>query len=288
LGIPSNLFVVKRLPTFLLLGVVALAGASSTRTSTTYATNAVKVSGPNQISSNWSGYTLTSADPATTTVFSDVTGSWVQPKVTCAVGRGDAVAFWVGLGGDDESSQALEQLGTAAECDGSSKTPRYSAWWEIIPAPSSSVRMKVNAGDRITAAVVVDGARVTMSLKNDTRGTRFSRTMTVSPVDTSSAEWIVEAPSNCNAVGMCRVVPLSRFRTVTFANAAAIGDGVADTLASPTWAVSPITLITGDSGGGFFGNQSDAASGVGAVPGAVTADGRGFTVSWAQSVNAGG
>jgi Peptidase A4 family len=276
---------VPRLSALLLL--LALSGASATHARATYATNAVRSAAPAEISSNWSGYVVASADPSVTTTFSDVTGTWVQPKVTCTAGRSDAVAFWVGLGGNARSSQALEQLGTEAECDGISKTPRYGVWWEIIPSPSVPIRMKLTPGDRITAAVLVNGTRVTMSLKNLTRGTRFSKTITVSQVDTASAEWIVEAPSSCSVVGTCRVVPLSRFGTVTFANAATIGDGVPDTLASPTWALTPITLITGTSDGGFFGDQTAVAPGVGAVPGAITADGRGFSVSWSPNVTPG-
>jgi hypothetical protein len=278
---------VKRLLAVAAVGVATtLAGATTTRASVSYATNAVNAAGPNEISSNWSGYALTSADPETSTSFTDVTGTWIQPKVSCTVGRSDAVAFWVGLGGDNESSQALEQLGTAAECHGLSTKPIYSVWWEIIPAASVPVRMKLSPGDRITAAVVVNGTRVTMSLKDVTRGTRFSKSVTVSQVDTASAEWIVEAPSNCNAVGDCTVVPLTRFGAVTFSNVATIGDGVADTLASATWALSPITLITGTPGG-FFGNQSGVTSGEGAVPSDITADGRGFTVTWQPNVTPG-
>jgi hypothetical protein len=278
---------VKGLAALAILVVAGVAGATSARASLSYATKSVNASGPAQVSSNWSGYALTSADPAGTTSFSDVTGTWVQPKVTCTTGRTDAVAFWVGLGGNSESSQALEQLGTAAECNGSSKTPRYSVWWEIIPAASVPVAMKLKPGDKVTAAVVVDGTRVTMSLKDVTHGTRFTKTVTVPQVDTASAEWIVEAPSNCDAVGQCRVVPLTKFGTVAFSNAAAIGDGVPDTLASPTWALNPITLITGGAGSGLLGDQTGASSGVGAVPSGITSDGRGFTVTWRPNVTAG-
>jgi hypothetical protein len=270
------------------LCLLALAGANSTKAAAlTYGGERVTATGPTEVSSNWSGYTLTSADPAGTTAFSDVTGTWVQPKVSCRVGRRDAVAFWVGLGGNSEGSNALEQLGTAAECNGLSTKPRYSVWWEIIPAASVEVKLKLSPGDKVTAAVLVNDNQVTMSLKNVTHGTRFTKTVTVPQVDTASAEWIVEAPSNCDAVGQCRVVPLTKFGTVAFSNAAAIGDGVPDTLASPTWALNPITLITGGAGSGLFGDQTGASSGVGAVPSGITSDGRGFTVTWRPNVTAG-
>jgi hypothetical protein len=266
------------------LCLLALAGANSTKAAAlTYGGERVTATGPTEVSSNWSGYTLTSADPAGTTAFSDVTGTWVQPKVSCRVGRRDAVAFWVGLGGNSEGSNALEQLGTAAECNGLSTKPRYSVWWEIIPAASVEVKLKLSPGDKVTAAVLVNGNQVTMSLKNVTHGTRFTKTVTVPEVDTSSAEWIAEAPSECNGIGQCRVVALTNFGTMTFTNAAAIGDGAPGTLTNPAWAPNPITLITdGSDGGGFVG-----VSGVGAVPSDVTADGRGFSVSWQPNVTPG-
>jgi hypothetical protein len=263
--------------------VLALAGAASTKTSLAFGTAQLRPTGSTDVSSNWSGYTLTAADATTTHSFNDVTGTWVQPKVACRSGRRDAVAFWVGLGGSSEGSESLEQLGTAAECSGTSTKPRYSVWWEIIPAASVEVKMKLSPGDKVTAAVLVNGNRVTMSLKNVTHGTRFTKTVAVPQVDTSSAEWIAEAPSECNGVGQCRVVPLTNFGTVTFTNAAAIADGAPGTLTNPAWVPSAITLITEENGQGGFVN----ASGVGAVPSDVTTDGRGFSVSWQPNVTSG-
>ena len=76
-----------------------------------------------EVSSNWSGYAAISADPATPAVFTDVTATWKVPKSTCTTDRVSSAAFWVGLGGYDPASNSLEQLGTGADCDGSSKTP---------------------------------------------------------------------------------------------------------------------------------------------------------------------
>jgi hypothetical protein len=248
-------------------------------------TFAVRAAGADpQVSSNWSGYVAVAPDGGVAS-FSDVTGSWVQPKAKCVAGRADSAAFWVGLGGDSDTSQSLEQLGTETDCDGDNAAPKYNAWWEIVPAASVRIPLKIRAGDRVTAAVVVNGQTVTMSLKDVTHGTRFTKTMTLTQtLDVSSAEWIAEAPSNCTSDGRCRPVPLTQFGTVTFTNAAAIDNGHPGTISDPTWVASPIELISSSSGGRFFGRGDVLGPGVGAVPGDLSADGRSFAVSWQQDV----
>ena len=73
------------------------------------------------VSSNWSGYAVSGA------TYKTVTGTWVQPAASCSTTSSTtASAFWIGLGGDSESSNALEQAGTEADCTGG--TASYSAW----------------------------------------------------------------------------------------------------------------------------------------------------------------
>ena len=93
-----------------------------------------------EISSNWSGYAAISADPAAPVAFTDVTATWRQPKSTCTTHRVSSAAFWVGLGGYDPASTSLEQLGTAADCDGNAKAATYYAWWSSCPAASVRIR----------------------------------------------------------------------------------------------------------------------------------------------------
>lgn len=238
-----------------------------------------------EISANWSGYALvpTGTDPIT---FTDVTGTWVQPKARCTSGRTDASAFWVGLGGYGESSNALEQLGTAAQCDGNGKTPTNYAWWEVVPAASVQIPMKVKAGDTITAAVLVQASTITFSLRDVTRQERFSKVITTSQdLDVSSAEWIAEAPSDCGAFGSCRVIPLTNFGSVTFSKAAAIGNSHPGTILDGSWTASPIELFANDASTSLFGQPTDIFTGVGAVPTDVTSDGRSFEVSWAKNLS---
>ena len=125
-----------------------------------------------------------------------------------------------------------------------------------------------------------------MSLKNLTRHSRFSKTLTLTqPLDVSSAEWIAEAPSNCSPSGHCRPVPLTRFGNITFTNAAAIGNTHPGTITDPTWAPTAIELIGGsDPTGRFLGTGDPLGSGVGAVPSDLSTDGRSFSVSWQSNL----
>src|SRR4051794_31718947 len=160
----------------LLVLVVVL--AASAPAGAAHLSFAARAASSPEVSSNWAGYALLATDPVAAPVsFKDVTGTWVQPRAKCKVGRRDASAFWVGLGGYDTSSTSLEQLGTSAECTGNSTTPVYYARWELVPAPSVRIPMIVKPGDRITAAVLVNGQTITFSLRDVTRGTRFSKVM---------------------------------------------------------------------------------------------------------------
>jgi Peptidase A4 family len=253
----------------LALGAVLLGDSASARTMVL--APRVAADGSPQASVNWSGYAAVS--PATTpstdppVAFSDVTGSWTQPKARCVKGRSDAAAFWVGIGGFNEDSSTLQQLGTTAQCSNRG-VATYFVWWEIVPAPEVRVPLKIRPGDRVTAAVLVNGSRVAMSIKNSTRGTRFSTTVTVlQPPDVSSAEWIAEAPTACSRTGACQVVPLTNFGSVTFSKAAATASNVSGTISNPAWLATPLQLIP------------EVPVGFGAAPGALSADGRSFRVS---------
>jgi hypothetical protein len=236
------------------------------------------------VSSNWAGY-ATVAPVGTDMSFSDVTATWRQPKATCTSNRNDAAVFWVGLGGMASDSQALEQLGTEMDCGRTRTVPRYFAWWELIPSPPVTIPLRVKAGDMIGAALLVNGQTLTFSLRDLTRHTRFTKRITAKQaLDLTSAEWIAEAPSLCASASQCRVVPLTRFGSVTFANAAATADAHTGTIADPTWSATPIELISRGAGSPFFGGSDPLGPGVGAVPGALGADGRSFTVTWQRSV----
>jgi hypothetical protein len=255
--------------------VATLAAGSGTASTTTrqFASNA----GSASVSANWSGYSLQDITGAGLQ-FTSITGTWTVPVTKCEIGTTASAAFWVGLGGSSDTSTGLEQTGTGADCSGSSTVPRYFAWYEILPAASVQVPLKVKAGDQITTSVNVNGTNVLVQIKDRTRKTSFTRSLTVQAPDVTSAEWIAEAPSACDSGGVrCTVLPLANFGNVAFTRAAAIASSHPGTISDPTWGNEPITLVPQSSR--FFAAR-DSSTTAGAVPGALSADGRSFPVAW--------
>jgi hypothetical protein len=246
-----------------------------------------------QTSSNWSGYAIGDPDtiagntPASPFTFSNVTATWKQPKVKCTAGVTGYAAFWVGIGGYTDGSAGLEQTGTDSDCPASGK-PTYFAWYELVPAPSTRVSLKVNPGDTITASVVVNGNSVLVQVKDRTRKTSFTKHLFTDAIDVTSAEWIAEAPAICTTETHCRVLPLANFGTVTFTNIAATGSSHPGTLSDPSWSTAAIKLIPGGQTDGIIGS-GHVSSTAGAQPSAMSADGRSFSVGWlANATNLGG
>jgi Peptidase A4 family len=238
--------------------------------------------GEGQVSSNWAGYALTGTNASgAATSYSNVVGSWVQPKVTCTAGQPSYSAFWVGLGGFSADAKALEQIGTESNCDARGR-PVYGAWYEIVPAPSIPIAMKMAPGDRMTAAVLVQGTQVTLQLTNSTRHIRVTRRVTVQQPDLTSAEWIAEAPSSCSSSGRCQTLPLADFGTVSFTRAATTGDAHAGTISDPAWQPTPLELaeLGPDGVDPSFADVRPSPATSGASPGPLSVDGRGFAVAW--------
>jgi hypothetical protein len=228
-----------------------------------------------QLSSNWSGYVASSPTGAAPLTFTQATGSWRVPKVVCTR-SGTSAAFWVGIGGATPQSPALEQLGTSADCEPNG-VATYRAWTEIVPDPASFISLKVHPGDLVTSALVVRGQTVIMSIANQTSGKRYSVSVAVQqPVDTSSAEWVAEAPSLCRSQSACDVVPLSNFKSVGFSNIALTANGHMGVLTDPSWLLTPVALAP-SAGAAHYTAKSNSA---GAVPNAISSKGRGFTVTY--------
>ena len=153
------------------------------------------------VSSNWAGYAVVPS-AGDRSAFSSISGSWTVPAATCS-DRGDTYsAAWVGLGGFHESSHALEQIGTDADCSRSGGAV-YSGWYELVPAAPITLKLKVHAGDAMVASVTVKDHDVTLRIRDLSTGKMFTRTRRVSRIDSSSAEWIVEAPSELPCRAAC-------------------------------------------------------------------------------------
>jgi Peptidase A4 family len=241
-----------------------------------------------QVSSNWAGYVVGGSD--SNTQFSNVSGSWVQPASKCTSGQ-DYAAFWVGVGGDDGqsssfgqsslgdgSSTSLEQIGTQGDCTGNGT--EYYAWYELVPAAPVQLNLAIHPGDHISASVGVNGSNIAFSLTDKTTGQSFSKTIQASNPDTSSAEWVAEAPSQCDGSGNCTPLPLSDFGTVDFTNATATANGHTGTISDPNWTAQPIALGSDGTYDIGYGSSQNTA---GASPSSLSSDGSSFSVTWQQS-----
>jgi Peptidase A4 family len=192
-------------------------------------------------STNWAGYAVHGAG----TSFRQVSATWTQPDATCVPGQPTYSADWVGLGGYSLTSDALEQTGTEVDCNAAGKVVS-SAWYELVPAPSKTISLAVQPGDVMHASVTVTRNQVLIALDDLTRGWRFAKTLTAPSVDVSSAEWIVEAPSECLSQFACQALPLADFGSVLFSSARATSSaGVTGSIASHLWKRTRIDLISG-------------------------------------------
>jgi hypothetical protein len=256
-------------------GLLALAGSGGAATAAEAATAST--------STNWAGYAVSRSGVK----YRRVTGTWVQPAADCSQPSKTYSAYWVGLGGLSSSSKALEQIGTEADCSSSGQAT-YSAWYELVPSAAVDLTgFTVRPGDRITATVDVQGNKVRLRLNNVTRKKVFDKTVTAGTVDTTSAEWIVEAPALCDdRLQVCQTQPLANFSTVKFSSARAISTGGhTGGVQDPAWSATAITLAPGAQRG-FGARRADVQGGGGATPGALSPSGAAFTVGYAATTPA--
>ena len=235
------------------------------------------------ISSNWAGYVALGSGP--TARFTSVAGTWRQPHVSCSAGRASYSAVWVGLGGYHQSASTLEQVGTDADCSSTGRAV-YSSWYELLPAGPVELPIRIRPGDVVASSVTTRGLHVTLRIRDVTSGTRFSTTARVARLDLSSAEWIVEAPSECQTSGACTTLALSDFGDVAFAGASATARGHTGAISDPLWSATALELrqSTPRTGGrgqaGASGQPADSI--VAATPGDTTPASGAFSVSWQQ------
>jgi hypothetical protein len=268
------------------------AAASSGHTVTNGMIESKSLGNAIETSSNWAGYAITPVDAVTSTTppapttpraptgpttFTSVTGNWVQPAVSCTRSKATYAAFWVGLGGFSPTSQALEQIGTQATCTAAGKK-KYSLWYELVPAASVTIKFKVFPGNALTASVRVNGTQVTLQIRNLTRRTNFTKTLFMAQPDLSSAEWIAEAPTGCNASG-CQQLPLAKFSTLTFTKAAATtSDGHTGTISDVSWSPTVINLQE-------LATDPLATETTGALPSPLSTNGASFAIAWQQAIS---
>ncbi len=240
----------------------------------------------NQSSPNWAGWVALAAPRSKRLAkhFVNISGSWVQPSATCTPHRTTFAAFWVGLGGYSQHSQALEQIGTEADCS-KHGVLFYYAWYELLPGPPITIRgIRVRPGDSITASVHVSSDKVRVALTDATGGAKpfVKRSLMRSPPpDTSAAEWIAEAPSNCDGNNRCKPLRLTDFGQIGFTSASVTSIGAAGRhtgpIDDPTWNYGAIVLSSNGSLTYTPNEQSYA------LPSLLSTSGTAFTVDYGSS-----
>jgi hypothetical protein len=230
-------------------------------------------------STNWAGYAIHGGGQS----FRRVVGVWREPSATCRDGHKTFSSYWVGLGGYSISSRALEQAGTEVDCTARGHV-RAFAWFELVPSASVRVRLRVPPGDLIQGAVTLTGQMVHVDLKDLSRHTEFSRVLPARVIDASSAEWIVEAPSECLGPGHCFTLPLANFGSAAFERALAQPTaGQAGSIADARWRRTAIRLVPHY--GRFVLGHPELGAGGQASPSRLQSGGSAFTVSYAPLVS---
>src|SRR5438067_5374602 len=113
--------------------------------------------GANQ-SNNWSGYDQGAIEKRK--LFTSITGNWTVPTASQHSSRqAEFSSTWIGIGGGcvelscTVPDGTLIQEGTEQDV-ASNGSASYSAWFELIPAPSIKiVGLGVRPGDRIHASI---------------------------------------------------------------------------------------------------------------------------------------
>jgi hypothetical protein len=215
-------------------------------------------------STNWSGYAVTGANGA----YSSVSTSWIQPTITGCTSSDPTgltknspyAAFWDGLDGYNSSS--VEQTGTIGYCSGAAA--KYYAWYEMYPAGSVVYSNPVAPNDEMSASVTY--AKSTGSGRHARTSYVYTLTLidhgptnswteskqitTTTAYARSSAECITEAPY------YQAVLPLADFGIVNYSSCEANG--------SPLTSSSPgLEQITMTNGSGATESSTGALGSLG-------------------------
>jgi len=159
-------------------------------------------------SGNWSGYNQGTLEQGTT-LFSQVSANWTVPTATQHVpGRAEFSSSWIGIGGGcldaacTATDNTLIQTGTEQDV-AANGAASYSAWYELVPAPSLAVTMTIHPGDVMHADIheLVANSNVwSITITDTTGGGSFTTTVPYTSTH-GTAEWIVETPVTIGTSG---------------------------------------------------------------------------------------
>ena len=213
-----------------MLTTVAMVGAVAGGTSGVAATagpvlwhRPIVVVGANQ-SNNWSGYNQGTLEQGGK-MFNGITGTWTVPTASQhTAGEAEYSSSWIGIGGGcvdagcTVTDSTLIQAGTEQDVatDG---TDSYSAWYELIPAPSITIdTLAIHAGDKMFVSISEDtpGSNVWIIIVRDrTQHQSFTTTVPYSSTH-ATAEWIEETPVVIDDGGNVTIGPLPDLSPVRF------------------------------------------------------------------------
>jgi len=185
------------------------------------------------------------------TRFRLVRATFFVPYLNCALSKGASSDEWVGLGGFVGKSVTVQQDGIQADC-GPQGRGTYKAWFDMYPRPEVLSRIRVRAGDSVTASVYYDSAtgKFKLSLINNTTGGRFSVTRRCPAGNTCpahSAEILSSAPTHGSGRHLV-VKPLADYGAVSYAAIAITDrDGQRGGLRSAFWGATRIIQTEADS-----------------------------------------
>jgi hypothetical protein len=185
------------------------------------------------------------------TRFRLVRATFFVPYLNCALSKGASSDEWVGLGGFVGKSVTVQQDGIRADC-GPQGRGIYQAWFDMYPRPEVLSRIRVRAGDSVTASVYYDATtgKFKLSLVNNTTGGRFSVTRRCPAGMTCpahSAEILSSAPTRGSGRHLV-VKPLADYGAVSYAAIAITDrDGQRGGLRSAFWGATRIIQTEADS-----------------------------------------
>jgi hypothetical protein len=260
------------------LAFAGLLAAGVTTTAATLTAAQAAAAESTAVSANWAGYAVTGTGKSTR--FNRVAGTWTQPAGQCVQGQETYSVTWVGLGGFNQGSRALEQTGTAVDCTSSGR-PVYSAWFELVPAGPVTMRLAVHPGDTIIASVAQKAGQTIMQVRDLTTHTVKTAVRTVSAPDLSSAEWIVEAPSLCFTTTHCTPLPLTNFGTISFSNAS-VSTSQSQTSAIDARSLKVTRLELRDYSQGPGRRYAASVTPASGIASPLSASGNAFTVTWGE------
>ena len=219
---------------------------------------------------NWAGYIVASNLQNPQPTVTSVNASWVVPTVTPSPPMTSTFsAVWIGIGGQFSNDSTLIQCGT--EQDSIRGQLEYSAWYELLPAPSLTIsNITVSPGDQMQASIKLVNAtsnQWSINVTDTTADQSFQNTVNYTSSQLS-AEWIVERPSVNHFTSQ-----LANFGTVTFTNCSSSVGSVTGGISSFPWdAVVMYSSTTPRSSSVELADVSD-----------LTPDGTGFTVTYLAS-----